>query len=248
MSLIDLPSLFFSQIRGAEEEAGRVYEPVIGIVTDNKDPDKLSRVKVKFPTISADDNSWWAPIVSVGAGKNRGWFFIPEIDDEVLVMFEHGEISRPLVIGALWNGKDKPPDSNSDGGNKKRTFVSRGGSCVEFDEDQKKVTIKDGGGAGSIVMDAQNNKITIEAKQGDVAITCKDDLIIVAKEVQMTATTQMEISSATADVKGGSDANVNLKGGTMLQVQGAQVALNGGSAQAPQKPTANPQEVADPVA
>jgi uncharacterized protein involved in type VI secretion and phage assembly len=245
MSIIDLPSFFFSQIRNTEEEHDRVYEAVIGVVTDNNDPDKLSRVKVKFPTISADDNSWWAPVVSVGAGKGKGWFFIPEVDDEVLVVFEHGDIARPLVIGALWNGKDKPPDANADGSNKKRTMVSRGGDTIEFDDDGGKITIKDGGGNGSIVIDKQN-KITFEAKQGDAIFICKDDLTIVAKEVEMTSTTQFEISSATADVKGGSDANVNIKASAMCQIQGAQTSINCGSAQAPQKPSASPQEEADP--
>jgi uncharacterized protein involved in type VI secretion and phage assembly len=245
MSITDLPSFFFAQIRNTEEEAGRVYEAVIGIVTDNKDPDKLARVKVKFPTLSADDNSAWAPIVSVGAGKSRGWFFIPEVDDEVLCIFEHGDIARPLVVGALWGGKDKPPDSNSDGGNKKRTMVSRVGDTIEFDDDAGKITIKDGGGAGSIIID-KANKITLEAKQGDAVIICKDDLTIVAKEVEMTASTQMEISSASADVKGGADSNVNIKGATMLQVTGAQAAINGGSAQAPSAPSASPAEQPDP--
>jgi uncharacterized protein involved in type VI secretion and phage assembly len=245
MSIIDLPSYFFHQIREAEEEHGRVYEAVIGVVTDNKDPDKLSRVKVKFPSLSNDDNSWWAPIVSVGAGKNRGWFFIPEVDDEVLVVFEHGDIARPVVIGALWNGKDSPPDSNSDGSNKKRLIHSRSGDVIEFDDDGGKITIKDGGGNGQIVIDKQN-KITLEAKMGDAVIVCKDDLTIVAKEVEMTGQMMMEVSSASADVKGGADSNVTLKGAMMVQVQGAQVQVNAGAAQAPSAPSASPQEEADP--
>jgi len=219
---------------------------VIGVVTDNKDPDKLSRVKVKFPTLSNDDNSWWAPIVSVGAGKNRGWFFIPEVDDEVLVMFEHGDIARPVVLGALWNGKDKPPDSNSDGGNKKRTMVSRGGTTVEMDDDAGKITMKDGGGKGEIVID-KANKITITAKLGDVMIHSKDDLTIVADEVTMEAKTIMEIASGSADVKGGSDAAVNLKGTGMLMITSSQAEIQCGSASAPSKPSASPADVPDPA-
>ncbi len=245
MSVTDLPSFFFQQIRNTEEEAGRVYEAVIGIVTDIKDPDKQSRVKVKFPTLSAQDNSWWAPIIMPGAGKSRGWFFIPEVDDEVLVIFEHGDIAHPLIIGALWNGKDKPPDSNSDGGNKKRTMVSRTGGTIEFDDDAGKITIKDGGGVGEIVID-KANKISYTAKQGDVGIHCKDDLTIVAKEVEMTAQMQFEIASQ-ADIKGGGDAKITLSGTAMLQVDGAQVQINCGSASAPDAPSASPAEVADPA-
>jgi uncharacterized protein involved in type VI secretion and phage assembly len=247
MSITDLSSFLFAQLRHTEEEAGRVYEAVIGVVTDNKDPDKLARVKVKFPTLSKDDNSWWAPLISVGAGKNRGWFFIPEIDDEVLVMFEHGDIAHPVVIGALWNGKDKPPDSNSDGGNKKRTMVSRTGDTIELDDDSGKITIKDGGGKGEIVID-KANKISYTAKMGDALIHSKDDLTIDAKEVTMEASATLDIVSGSGDVKTGSDGKIDLKGQAMVMAKGTQAAINGGSASAPSAPSSSPAEVADPVA
>ena len=83
----------------------------------------------------------------LGAGKNRGWFFIPENDDEVLCLFEHGDMERPLVVGALWNGKDKPPDKNP-GGNPRRVIKSRAGSKITFDDDQMKLIIEDGSGKG----------------------------------------------------------------------------------------------------
>ena len=122
--LYDLPSVFAAQIAQAEQESTRVYEPMIAVVVDNKDPKKLGRVKVKYPNLSDQDSSWWAPIIMLGAGKNRGWFYIPEKDDEVLILFEHGEMNRPLVVGALWNGKDKPADKNP-GGNPRRIIKSR---------------------------------------------------------------------------------------------------------------------------
>lgn len=87
---------------------------VVGIVTNNKDPDGLSRVKVKFPTLSDSEESNWARLVSIGAGNKRGWHMIPEIDDEVVVGFEHGDLRRPYVLGAVWNSKDKPPTENSE--------------------------------------------------------------------------------------------------------------------------------------
>ena len=147
--ITDLASYLFAQIQAGEHERDRVYEPVIGLVTDNKDPDKLGRVQLKIPILSDRDTTWWAPIVMLGAGKNRGWFFIPEKDDEVLVLFEHGDINRPLIIGALWNGKDKPPDKNP-GGNPRRMIKSRAGSTITFDDDGGKIVIEDGGGKGKL--------------------------------------------------------------------------------------------------
>src|SRR5258706_15352610 len=127
--IYDLSTAFAGQIRTAEAEAGKVYEPMIALVTDNKDPSKLGRVKIKIPILSEKDTTWWAPIVMLGAGKNRGWFFIPEVDDEVLVLFEHGDMDHPLVVGALRNGKDKAPDNNP-GGNPRLVIKSRSGSKI----------------------------------------------------------------------------------------------------------------------
>ncbi|WP_341528606.1 VgrG-related protein [Nostoc sp. UHCC 0302] len=109
---------------------------LIGIVTDNKDPEELSRVKVKFPTLTEEHNSYWARVVAIGAGKNRGFDCLPEIQDEVLVGFEHGDIHRPFVIGGLWNGKDAPPenvdDSVAEYGVRLRTFKTRVGHILQF--------------------------------------------------------------------------------------------------------------------
>jgi uncharacterized protein involved in type VI secretion and phage assembly len=246
MSITDLASYFFHQIRTQEEESGRIYEPVIGIVTDNKDPEKLARVKVKIPTLSSDDTTWWAPLIAQGAGKNRGWFFIPEIDDEVLVMFEHGDMSRPLIVGSLWNGKDKPPGSNSSGSNPKRLYKSRAGDLFELDDEGGKITISDGGGKGRIVID-KSNKITIEALSGDVCIQAPaGDLAIVCKDAELTATAGLDIVSQQG-VKLGSDDAATIKAGGMMGVSAQPFAVQGGQAQAPSAPTASPAEIADPI-
>jgi uncharacterized protein involved in type VI secretion and phage assembly len=242
--LYDLASAFAEQIRTAETEANRVYEPVIGVVTDNKDPSKLGRVKVKIPVLSEQDTTYWCPIIMLGAGKNRGWFFIPEKDDEVLVMFEHGELDRPLVVGALWNGVDKPPDKNA-GGNPRRLIKSRLGSKVTFDDDKEQLIIEDGVQKGRITIDAKANKITIEALDGDVCFQSpKDDMIIVAKSIELTASQNLEVHAGEAMSWGaGGSATIKSSGTTL---SGSKVNTNGGSAQMPTAPTTSPQDVADP--
>jgi uncharacterized protein involved in type VI secretion and phage assembly len=242
--LYDLASAFANQIRGAEAESSRVFDPVIGIVTDNKDPSKLGRVKLKIPTLSEQDTTFWCPIIMLGAGKNRGWFYIPEKDDEVLVMFEHGDLDRPLVVGALWNGKDKPPDKNP-GGNPRRVLKSREGSKITFDDDKGQLIIEDGAQKGRITLDAKANKITIEALDGDVCFqTPADDMIIVAKSIELTASQNLEIHAGQAMAWGaGGSATVKSSQTTM---SGAKVNTNAGSAQMPTAPTTSPQAVADP--
>ena len=218
-----LASLFFQQIRDAEEEAGRIYEPVVGIVTNISDPQKLCRVRVKFPTLSAMDESWWASVVTPGAGKDRGWFTVPEVGDEVLVMFEHGDIARPLVIGAMWNGKDKPPDKN-DGDNERRTIVSKGGNKIVFDDKEKSVTIEDGGGVGSITLSEAG--IALQAKQGCVGMQGKGDVSIVAGEISIKGTT-VDLMGKSGGVNASAAATIKITG-NLVALKGSTIDINPG--------------------
>ena len=240
-----LSATYGAEILLREQEGGRVFEAVIGVVTDNKDPQKLGRVKVKYPSISEADTSWWAPIVMMGAGKNRGWFFIPEIDDEVLCLFEQGHLDRPIVVGAMWNGADKPADKNS-GGNPRRMIKSRGGSKITFDDENNKITIEDGEGKGSIEIDAENNKITITALEGDVCFqTPEGDMIVVAKTATFTATNNIEIHSGDA-MQWGSGGSVTINGENGVLLTGNNIDMNCAVAEMPEAPEADPQDVEDP--
>jgi uncharacterized protein involved in type VI secretion and phage assembly len=242
--IFDLASVFAQQIATYEAEAGRVYEAVIGLVTDNKDPSKLGRVKIKIPILSEQDTTWWAPLVMHGAGVNRGWFFIPEVNDEVLVLFEHGDLDRPLIIGALWNGVDKAPDTNP-GKVPRKVIKSRGGSRILFDDENKKLIIEDGAKKGRITIEATSNKITIEALDGDVCLQSPaDDFTIVANEAEFTASTNLEIHAGGA-MAWGTDATGKLAGGPVT-LAGSTVNINCGKASAPPAPSTSPAAVADP--
>ena len=241
----NLSSLFFRQVREAESRADRVYEPVIGIVVDNKDPEKLARVKLKFPSLPGQDTSWWAPLVSLGGGNERGWFFLPEIDDEMLVMFEHGDIRRPVIVGALWNGKDAPPDENG-GQNERRSIVSRNGSKIVFDDAEGVVSYEDGDGHGKITI-SKENKITIESATGDVCVQAPaGELNIMANELTSEGSMNYHIESLSGTNLGG-DGAVTIKGGMMLQMHGQKIDINPGGVSAPSKTSASPEEVPDPI-
>ena len=109
------------------EQQGRFYGVAIGIVSNNQDPKNLGRVRMKFPWLSDDHESDWSRMASPMAGGGRGAYFLPEVEDEVLVAFEHGDVRCPYVVGGMWNGQDAPPANNSDGRTTSGPFIRGAG-------------------------------------------------------------------------------------------------------------------------
>ena len=195
---------------------GRMSGVVVGVVTNNQDPEKMGRVKVKFPWLSDSDESAWARIATPMAGKERGIFFLPEVDDEVLIAFEHGDMRFPYVVGALWNGKDAPPANNDDGKNNVRLIKSRSGHVVRLtDEDGKeKIEIVDKSQKNSVVFDTASNTITITADKDIVLSAAKGAIKLDAKSIEVKSSGATKIESGQGmDVK--ATATLNVKGQTV---------------------------------
>lgn len=201
------------------DPAQRFYGVVIGIVTNNKDPENLHRVKVRFPWLDMDNESHWARVASVMAGGGRGAYFLPEAGDEVLVAFEHGCVEYPYVVGALWNGKDSPPESNSDGLNKHRTIHSRSGHIIRLNDKGGSETIEviDKTGNNKVIIDSTRNTITIES-QSDINITSKTG------KLKMSAI-GVEIESK-ANVKITATGNADINANAIVTVKGSLIKLN----------------------
>jgi uncharacterized protein involved in type VI secretion and phage assembly len=202
------------------EDAGRIYGVVVGVVTNNKDPDKMGRVKVKLPWLSDSEESDWARVASPMAGKSRGAFYLPEVDDEVLVAFEHGDARVPYVLGALWNGKDSPPVDNADGKNDKRVFYSRAGHKLVFDDNaqQGQVLIKTKAGNQVLLDDASGGeKITIQDKTGNK---------IVLDSSAITIEAQMSLSIKATNIELKANGQMTVDGGSMLTLKGGMVKIN----------------------
>jgi uncharacterized protein involved in type VI secretion and phage assembly len=154
---------------------------LVGIVTDNEDPENMGRVKVEFPTLTEEHNSNWARVVSIGAANSRGFDCLPEIDDEVLVAFEHGDIHRPYVLGGVWNGEDAPPNSASsnvqNGKVRLRTFQTRTGHKIQFveeDYDTKKGIYVETQGGYKVQLNESEKTITITTPKGQQSIKLSD--------------------------------------------------------------------------
>jgi uncharacterized protein involved in type VI secretion and phage assembly len=164
---------------------------VIGIVSRLDDDAQLARVKVKFPHLNYKESDW-VRLATLMAGPGRGAFFVPEVDDEVLVGFEHGDPRRPYVLGCLWSTKDKPPPTDGQAKkNNQRLIQSRSGQKVVFDDTagQEKVEVVAKDGKQRVVVDSAAKKVRVLADAGDVEVTAKDGTVkVFAKNVQITAT------------------------------------------------------------
>ena len=211
-------------------QEGRVYGVTLGVVTNNQDPDGMGRVKVRFPWLadaSEPAESHWARVLTPMAGNERGLYFLPEVDDEVLVAFEHGRVEFPYILGALWNGKDKPPESNDDGKNNMRAIKSRSGHIIRLDDTDgdEKIEVLDSSGDNTIVISTADNAIAITAKS-EITITADADVTIQSSNGKLKLSGNgVEITSQ-AEVKIEASQNLDLKAGAQLNIKGSMVNIN----------------------
>jgi uncharacterized protein involved in type VI secretion and phage assembly len=186
--------------RSASGLGGRWYGVYPALVSDIKDPDGQGRVKVTLPW-SADTGGAqyeaWARLATLMGGNNRGSWFVPDTNDEVLIAFEGGDTRRPYVVGGLWNGSDAPPESmDGSGKNAKKVLRSRNGVKVTLDDTDgqetfiaetpggQKFTLKDGPGMVEIV-DSNGNSIKLEAS--GITITASAKVTVNASMMEVSA-------------------------------------------------------------
>lgn len=179
---------------------GRWYGAFVALVTDISDPEGQGRVKVALPWAPDTGGARyeaWARLATFMAGNNRGSWFIPDVDDEVLVVFEGGDPRRPYVIGSLWNGRDTPPETMDGAGkNFKKVLRSRNGVKITLDDNDgreqlkletpggQSLTLKDGPGAVEIV-DSNGNSIKLETS--GITITAAAKVTVNASQVAVSA-------------------------------------------------------------
>ncbi|MDQ3370031.1 MAG: phage baseplate assembly protein V [Myxococcota bacterium] len=194
------------------------------LVTDNKDPDGLDRVKLRFPWLDGgdQDQSHWAQLLTPMEGDKFGWYTLPDVDDVVVVVFLNGDISHPVVVGGVWSKADSSPEPNEDGANNFRGYRSRSGHRLILD-DSKKVKIvladktaknvigigefdKDGAGPNVCAVFtppmAGKTGISVSTMEGKLEITCKNGkLLLDAKQkIKINAKTTVEMKAGT-DIK-----------------------------------------------
>ena len=194
------PLDFMLESRAGYGLGGHWYGIYPGLVSDIRDPDGTGRVKVTLPW-SPDNGSdryeTWARVATLMGGNNRGSWFIPDVNDEVLVAFESGDPRRPYVLGGLWNGSDKPPQSMDGGGqNNIKVLRSRNGVKITLDDTSgqerfiaetpggQKITMQDGPGSVEIA-DSNGNSVKFQAS--GITVTTSAKLTISASMVEISA-------------------------------------------------------------
>ena len=215
--------------------SGRPFSPggaattigvIEGIVVDNKDPEGIGRVLVKFPWLPNETKSAWARMSTPMAGNKMGIVIYPEPDDEVLLDFVNGNVHEPVILGSLYNGKDKPPFDNADGDNNIRTLVSRSGHVFEIDDTDgaEKITITDCKGGLIIEMDSAGETITITSTK-DINIKADANFNVEAKDIEIKAGSNLTMKAGSnLEASAGSQAKV--EAGSQVNVKGATINLN----------------------
>ncbi len=206
---------------------------VLGLVTNNDDPDGLCRVKIAFPWLGDQVETDWAPIAALGAGNNMGVQWLPAVGDQALVAFEHGDIHRPYVIGLLWSKTDLPPNTNSDvtGLDGKVDLVeikSREGQSLTINDnpDDRSIGISGPGGESKITINHDSELIEISSNK-DITISGSSGKITVeGQDLEIKSSGNLVIdASANLDIKAG--ANLSLKGGAQADLEGQITSVKG---------------------
>ncbi len=194
---------------GGRPHSGLQPFPVVGIVTDNVDPEELGRIQVKFPMLHEEPLSFWIRHISPNAGIERGLYSLPEKEDEVICMFMQGDQNCGVIMGQVWNGVDKPPAEAKDGlpgpaatgamslssdtftdgskdlaNNDRRLWKSRSGHLFVFDDTPgaESVQVWDKEHKMAFVFDSATSRVLLTNSGGDINIRCSKNLIIEAGE------------------------------------------------------------------
>ena len=232
---LDLLGLLEGRVGSVENELERsqqrVYGVTLGQVTDVDDPKFIGRVKVKFPWLSNQIDSAWARIATAWAGNTRGTYLIPEVGDEVLCAFEHGDLRRPYIVGFLWSDTVRPPEVTPRLG--KSELRSKSGHKLVFDDlaGMQSLTIESQAGH-KIVLDesvgstqvsitdlSKNLSIVIDTTSGKISITSK------VGQIELSATAgKISLDATAIDVH--ASGALNLSGDGAVVIKGATVKIN----------------------
>ncbi len=176
----------------------------VGVVADfAEDPDKQLRVKLRLPSLDNDGEALWARLVSPDAGKERGFFFRPEVGDEVVVGFLNDDPRQPVILGAMYSSKNNgPKDFKLSKDNLQKGIVTKAGTRIVFVDDKKASLSIETASKNSILLDDDKKQIAISDQHGNTFTMNKDGITAVScKDLTLEAKGNVVIKGAKVDVK-----------------------------------------------
>ncbi len=204
-----------------------------GIVSDNQDPDKLGRVKVAIDSAGTSNVTPWIPVLTMQAGAESGFFFLPDVDDMVLVAFLDPQHQHGVVMGGVWNEARKPPkteensgsDLNADGKNNLKFYRSRSGMRLIFDDSDgaEKLQLISSDSETRFEFDLDKKKVTLETVL-DISLSSKKKVSISAQEVSIEAKGAAKIEAKGVSIE--SKAGLDLKASADIEAKGSSIKLN----------------------
>lgn len=204
----------------------------VGVVVGNEDPDGEHRVRVRMPLVSAGEDGTWARVASPDAGEERGFFFRPEVGDEVVLGFLNDDPRQAVILGMLHSSAKAAPLQGSDD-NHEKVYQSRSKLKVYFNDDTKVLKLETPAG-NSVTLSEEEKSITLADQNGNKIEMTQDGIKIEsAKAVEIKAGTEVKLESGTSfGVKGGTElklegtAGAELSSTAMTKVKGSMVQLN----------------------
>ncbi|HWR60824.1 MAG TPA: phage baseplate assembly protein V [Clostridia bacterium] len=162
-------SLYQELTGGSLRQDELINGVLIGIVTNNNDPEGLGRVRMKITVRESEGESNWAPVATMMAGPGTGSYFIPEVGDKVLVAFLLGDIECPYVVGMLWDKENVPPEQGGTGNNIRKITSRSGHEIIMDDSDAGQVIVHTAGGQ-AIILDDSSQSIVLTAGESAISI------------------------------------------------------------------------------
>ena len=226
---------------GSGQRTGQRVGALIGVVSNVGKEEFSGMVKVKLPTVGENLESAWARVVTPGGGSGRGLQLMPSVNDEVLVVFENGDMSRPFVLGGLWNPKDKLPFPSYITGSDvtEWTLADRGGHAFSFrsgtGDATRNVELKLADGKTKLFVGqdkvelwaAEGKPLQLKSGQGSITITANGEIEI--KGVKITLTGTQEIKAKAMKVELAADTTMKLQAQAGLELKASTSAkLDGG--------------------
>ena len=233
-----------SEKQATKTETGdaRIYGVVVGIVAKNYDKDMPGRVCVTIPTRDSSKNELqWARQALPSSGSDWGYYFVPEVGDQVLLAFEGGNIEKPYVIGCLPKENSKLVSKTVDAQNQYKRIMTKNGSSITFEDNKEgsgekdKITVETAGSAHTVLHDNENklirisdkkkeNMVELKTEAGEMTVKCKSRLTVqVGDSIKITLNGEsgsVSVSAKEFSVK--TSGSVQLKTDSMLKLEGAQ--------------------------